>query len=93
MACGAIGFGTTSTLMVGHTEGTVLLDKYSSLFLSQATGFNFPSILVTRIFLGVFIAGFAPQMTLYFCEFGALAPVTAFGPNSCFLAFFYTRRN
>ncbi|KJA25497.1 hypothetical protein HYPSUDRAFT_199652 [Hypholoma sublateritium FD-334 SS-4] len=49
MACAAVGWGITSTLM--------------------ATGFNFPSILVTRVFLGAFEAGFSPQMTLYFSLF------------------------
>jgi len=49
IACAAIGWGITSTLM--------------------AAGFNFASLLVTRLFLGFFEAGFGPVITLYFSFF------------------------
>jgi hypothetical protein len=35
---------------------------------SQAAGFNFASLMTARVVLGIFEAGFAPVITLYFCE-------------------------
>ncbi|KAF9446016.1 MFS general substrate transporter [Macrolepiota fuliginosa MF-IS2] len=49
MACAAIGWGVSSTLM--------------------ASSFNFPGMMVTRIFLGIFESGFAPAIPLYFSFF------------------------
>ncbi|KAF9477800.1 MFS general substrate transporter [Pholiota conissans] len=49
VACAAIGWGMTSTLM--------------------AAGFNFASLMTARVVLGVFEAGFAPVITLYFSFF------------------------
>lgn len=49
MACAAIGWGVTSTLM--------------------STGFNFAGVVVARVFLGVFEAGFGPAIPLYFSFF------------------------
>lgn len=34
----------------------------------QASGFNYPGMIVARLFLGVFEAGFGPAIPLYFCE-------------------------
>ncbi|KAF8962545.1 MFS general substrate transporter [Flammula alnicola] len=51
----------------------------------MATGLNFGSLLTARIALGVFEAGFAPVITLYFCDrqfalwFGFATVAGAFG--------------
>ncbi|KAK1234194.1 hypothetical protein PQX77_002620 [Marasmius sp. AFHP31] len=49
LACAAIGWGLSSTMM--------------------STAFNFGGMLTTRVFLGVFEAGFAPSIPLYFSLF------------------------
>ncbi|KAF5357247.1 hypothetical protein D9756_006669 [Leucocoprinus leucothites] len=49
MACTAIGWGLSSTLM--------------------ATAFNYPGMIVARLFLGIFESGFGPAIPLYFSFF------------------------
>lgn len=34
----------------------------------QAATFNFPGMMVARLFLGIFEAGFGPAIPLYFCK-------------------------
>ena len=63
-----------------------LFHPINIVFLSQATGFNFPSILVSRVFLGAFEAGFSPQMTLYYCRCLALFAEVVLGLNSLFFS-------
>lgn len=38
------------------------------LTMGQGTGFSFGGLLTARVFLGVFEAGFAPSIPLYFCS-------------------------
>jgi len=49
VACSAIGWGISSTLM--------------------ASAFNFAGLMTARVFLGIFEAGFAPAIPLYFSLF------------------------
>lgn len=35
----------------------------------QASAFDFPGLIVSRVALGVFEAGFSPALPLYLCEY------------------------
>lgn len=50
---------------------TILPDTRRILQLTdvQASTFNYPGMIVTRLFLGIFESGFGPAIPLYFCEF------------------------
>ncbi|KAJ8081895.1 hypothetical protein PM082_007741 [Marasmius tenuissimus] len=73
LACAAIGWGLSSTLM--------------------STAFNFGGMLTTRVFLGIFEAGFAPSIPLYFCTSGGITQYYE-RPRltQALTALFYTKR-
>ena len=65
MACAAIGWGVASTLMVRLSVASCAVPAAN---FAQSTAFNFEGLVVCRLLIGVFEAGFGPAIPLYFCE-------------------------
>ena len=54
--------------------------------LVQSTGFNFAGLMVARIGLGVFEAGFGPGIPLYMCTLGSVGLHHSAAPSSDVMA-------
>ncbi|KAJ2914794.1 hypothetical protein MD484_g5598, partial [Candolleomyces efflorescens] len=66
MACAAIGWGVASTLMVRLSVASCAVPAAN---FAQSTAFNFEGLVVCRLLIGVFEAGFGPAIPLYFSLF------------------------
>lgn len=73
-----VGWGLCSVLMVRASLRSDELTADRTNARTQSTAFNFPGLLVARVGLGVFEAGFGPGIPLYLCA--SLTP-------SCFASF------